>query len=378
MVQPVHRYRLERLLQQLSPAPAAAAAAAAAVARAPPPSDRRVFDLDPDPYPQMTDTDKFRFDTQGFITIEGVLSAEELRLLNEAFDENQHLSEEDENHGPLQRDGHNEHIQAFHEETQRRQVFWGMLEWPRPYCQPFRELLCHPKVMPYLNTMMGPGWKMDHSPFMLCGGEGSTGLTLHGGTSRNPFQVNGYSYANDRMSCGMVVVAFQLHDVNEGDGGLAVVPGSHKSNYEMPPGLRYMEELTDMIHNPPAKAGDVIIFLEATIHGTIPWSNPNHERRSLLYRYTSKFMHHSGGTWTTVQPEWLRELTRAQRAVLEPPYINNRPTVRSDLTEEYSFNPRINEHKPVEYRKKVQRDAMEEAAAQWLHQHAPVSADGED
>jgi hypothetical protein len=34
-----------------------------------------------------------------------------------------------------------------------------------------------------------------------------------------------------------------------------------------------------------------------------------------------------------------------------------------------SFNPRINEHKPVEYRKKAQRDAMEEAAAEFLRQH---------
>ena len=160
------------------------------------------------------------------ITIKDVLSAGELEALNAAFDANQHLSEDDENHGPLQRDGHNaDGMTAFHDETQRRQVFWGMLEWPEPHCQPFRDLLCHPKIIPYLNTMMGPGWKMDHSPFMLCGGEGSTGLTLHGGTARNPFHVNSYSYANDRMSCGMVVVAFQLHDVNAGDGGLAVVPG---------------------------------------------------------------------------------------------------------------------------------------------------------
>ena len=78
-------------------------------------------------------------------------------------------------------------------------------------------------------------------------------------------------------------------------------------------------------------------------------------------------MHHSGGTWTTVQPEWLRELTPAQRAVLEPAYMNNRPLVKVDLSEEYAFNPRINEHKPVEYRKKEQRDAMEAAAAEWLH-----------
>ena len=196
------------------------------------------------------------------ITIKDVLSAGELEALNAAFDANQHLSEDDENHGPLQRDGHNsDGMTAFHDETQRRQVFWGMLEWEKPFCQPFRDLLCHPKIIPYLNTMMGPGWKMDHSPFMLCGGEGSTGLTLHGGTARNPFQVNGYAYANDRMSCGMVVVAFQLHDVNAGDGGLAVVPGSHKSNFPMPPGLQFMEAETDMIHNPAAKAGDVVIFL---------------------------------------------------------------------------------------------------------------------
>jgi hypothetical protein len=55
----------------------------------------------------------------------------------------------------------------------------------------------------------------------------------------------------------------------------------------MPSGLTFMEDdWKDMIYNPPAKAGDVIIFLEGTIHGTIPWSNPDHERRSLLYRYT--------------------------------------------------------------------------------------------
>ena len=39
---------------------------------------------------------------------------------------------------------------------------------------------------------------------MLCGGEGSTGLTLHGGTARNPFGTNSYQYANGQLSCGMI------------------------------------------------------------------------------------------------------------------------------------------------------------------------------
>ena len=41
--------------------------------------------------------------------------------------------------------------------------------------------------------------------------------------------------------------------------------------------------------------------------------------------------------------------------------------MKAALSEEYAFHPRINEHKPVEYRKKEQRDAMEAAAAEWLH-----------
>ena len=31
------------------------------------------------------------------------------------------------------------------------------------------ELLAHPKLAPYLNTLFGRGWKADHEPFMLTG-----------------------------------------------------------------------------------------------------------------------------------------------------------------------------------------------------------------
>eukprot|EP01051_Picozoa_sp_SAG22_P002666 SAG22_NODE_121_length_19129_cov_36.644614_14_plen_79_part_00 len=34
-----------------------------------------------------------------------------------------------------------------------------------------------------------------------------------------------YHYNNDTMRCGLVVFAFMLVDVTEGDGGLVVVPG---------------------------------------------------------------------------------------------------------------------------------------------------------
>ena len=78
-------------------------------------------------------------------------------------------------------------------------------------------------------------------------------------------------------------------------------------------------------------------------------------------------------TYATIKPAIIHALKALVVDHLEPPYINNRPTVRSDLSEEYSFNPRINEHKPVEYRKKARRDAMEKAAAQWRHHHGDDS-----
>ena len=127
----------------------------------------------------------------------------------------------------------------------------------------------------------------------------------------------------------MIVCQFQLADVNEGDGGLCVIPGSHKANFPLPEKIRLWQEHREVVYNVPCKTGDMVIFNEATLHGTLPWT-AEHERRSLLYRYSPKYLHFAGGTYQTSQPAWVSELTEAQQAVLEPPYIYNRPLVEAD------------------------------------------------
>jgi ectoine hydroxylase-related dioxygenase (phytanoyl-CoA dioxygenase family) len=127
----------------------------------------------------------------------------------------------------------------------------------------------------------------------------------------------------------MIVCQFQLTDVNEGDGGLCVVPGSHKANLPPTEEIRRWEQDQQVVYNVPCKAGDLVIFNEATLHGTLPWT-AEHERRSLLYRYSPRTVHFAGGTYQTTQPEWVSELTEAQQAVLEPPYIYNRPLINDD------------------------------------------------
>ena len=93
---------------------------------------------------------------------------------------------------------------------------------------------------------------------------------------------------------GLTVVAFQLVDVNEGDGGLGVVPGTHKSNVKSPESLRQHERYQEFVKQITCKAGDAIIFTEALTHGTLAWKAP-YQRRAVLFRYAPANMAYAGG-----------------------------------------------------------------------------------
>ena len=269
----------------------------------------------------MNDTEKFLFDLQGFLKVPDFLTPAEIDALNAAFDANEDKRGEDGNHNT----GGSDAL-----EGRRRGMFAGMLEWEKPHCLPFRALLAHKKFIPYLDALFGRGWKMDHSPFMLCGGKGAEGLILHGSTSRHFNGSQYYAYANDQMRCGMIVCQFQLADVQ--GGRRRVVRDPRQPQGQLPAAAKNLPlagATAKLCTTSPARTGDMVIFNEATLHGTLPWT-AEHERRSLLYRYSPKYLHFAGGTYQTSQPAWVGELTEAQQAVLEPPYIYNRPLVEAD------------------------------------------------
>ena len=90
-------------------------------------------------------------------------------------------------------------------------------------------------------------------------------------------------------------------------------------NFALPPEIAasWRTSITPPVHNPPAKAGDLIIFLEATQHGTLPWFGAG-ERRSLFYRYSPKYLNYVAPYYETRQPDWVADLRDAEQAVLEP------------------------------------------------------------
>ena len=74
-----------------------------------------------------------------------------------------------------------------------------------------------------------------------------------------------------------------------------------------PPGVftqknDFESELGFPVHNPAVKAGDLVIFNEATLHGTLPWRNTEHETRRLLYRYCPEHVNFHGGTLCAAHP----------------------------------------------------------------------------
>lgn len=166
----------------------------------------------------MSDTEKFMFDLQGYLHVPSFLRPDEVQAINDAFDANWHLRR----------------IGAEATKRQGYDQFYGMLEWEQPYCQIFRDLLAHPKIVPYLNTMFGRGWKVDHEPFMLTGtaemsaarnAAGDGGMSVHGGTAHHFQGHSYYEYNNGQIRNGLSNCVYMLRDINEGDGGIGFVPG---------------------------------------------------------------------------------------------------------------------------------------------------------
>ena len=274
---------------------------------------------------EMSTREKFLFDLQGFLHVEGVLSPAEVKAMNDAIDA--HIGDEYADDFFPREDGVG--YGGGMDGQYNARTFGDMLTWEKPHCLPFRELIAHPQVIPYLNTLFGRGWRMDELPHVRIARKGTSGHGLHGATNVAYDGAQMYRYNNGEIRCGMAVFQFQLSDINPGDGGITVIPGSHKSNYHCPNDILLHNTDQQAVRNVSGKAGDLVIFLEATIHGALPWT-ADHHRRSLLYRYVPKYVDFHAEYVETKFPDWVDELTEVQKAVVQPPYVYQRPLIEDD------------------------------------------------
>ena len=241
----------------------------------------------------LTDEERYRFDLQGYLVVPGALGATECDACNRAIDA----------------------VVGTPAATE------GMLGWPAPHREPFRRLLVHPAVVARLNELCGSRFRLDHGPRLLAGGGGS-GAELHGGGE--PFSPAAwYHQQNGRIFASAVTAAWQLG----GEGGLCVVPGSHKAVEPAPAGVRSggdRDAAMDVVRELPTRAGDLLLFAETITHGARP-RNGADDRRIVLYGYTGgAVVAHAGRAFLPeeVWGDWTRELTPEQHAVLYGPGVD--------------------------------------------------------
>ena len=262
-----------------------------------------------DPNSNIDEKEFYFWDLNGYLVVRGVMDEEWLARANEAVDKFQ------------------DRVQVGSElaggsKSQAgtgRPLLSGLNEFPAPYNEPFRRMLAHPSVVDRLTWMGGSGFRTGGGA-VFCAVQGTSGHSLHDGNEpMSPSR--GYYFKNGRSYAETVTVAWQLRDVEPGLGGFAAVPGSHKTHYPQPPGVRTCDDTMGLVVQPAMQAGDLLFFMDGgCTHGALAWKNPI-PRRSILIKYQSKNSTWSGGV---VDPKerWgdmVEDMTEEQFALMRGP-----------------------------------------------------------
>ena len=159
-----------------------------------------------------------------------------------------------------------------------------LFQLPAPNNAPFLKMLAHPAIIQRLNWMIGAGYRVTQNT-ALCHVKGSGGQMLHSGNANPTCIGKHYEMVNGRVHTRSGInVAWQLTDVGPDDGGFVVVPGSHRSCYPLPHSVRTCNERAPIRHVPMHR-GSVLFFLGGTVcHGAYRWEAES-PRRTALFTY---------------------------------------------------------------------------------------------
>jgi len=247
----------------------------------------------------LTTEETFMFDLEGYLVVKNVLCKNEVDELNNLADEA---------------------FPGAYDESNFRRTSWISKWGPK-----FQALIDRPRIIPYLIGLLGQQFRIDHDYciFMRKGGKAGR---LHGGPrmqlgSGSPGD-HWYAYHDGIIRNGLTVFTYCLNPVKSGDGGFCCIPGTHKTNClkNLPADVRMFDRAAHYVVQPEVEAGDVIIFTEALVHGTMPWT-ADYERRALLYKYSPG---HSSWSGSYYNPDEYTDVSDQLRRIMTPPSIGER------------------------------------------------------
>jgi hypothetical protein len=224
----------------------------------------------------MTEEQRYLFDLNGYLHLRNVLSNEELSAAQEAAERYINTPEDELPEGFEIKDKRHLHGFAFDKALER--------------------LTLHPTTWPIIKEITNGRPRLTSGTLQVnFPDKFDEPLRFHCARDDYGWDAIRYEVRNGRIFCDHTVFFPYLSDVNADDGGLLVIPGSHKSMFDRPRHLfnnSLVEDpfnLPDGVVNIRPKAGDFVIMNELVTHGALPWLSKDRMRMILVLRYHPQY-----------------------------------------------------------------------------------------
>ena len=247
---------------------------------------------------ELSEEQKFIFDTRGWLIIPGVLTESEIEEAREFCYR-------------LQKD-------SLSIPAAQRSSFGG----------PLVKLIDHPAILGFMNEFVADpyiwseeayGFRMESS-FLALRRPGDTNFNPHGGNGVMSFGYNSHLYrqSSGGVFSGLTRAVWELNPVKVGDGGTKFLSGSHKSAFPIPASIQQEDSPLWEDYNCPA--GSVLFFTEGICHTGTKWTNTETDRVAIFNCYNV-----IGSRWHNWEPspESLSEMSPLRRSLFRKVCCDN-------------------------------------------------------
>jgi len=239
---------------------------------------------------------KYLFDLHGYVVLRGVLSTDQVAALNAACAEIE-AGVPDRLPGGV----------ALGKPVENGELYISNIAEGGPA---FEDLIDLEPVVDIVRGTSPWQFRLNHTNLTTRHGEGHTYMHM-GGTPVHPKGM--YVCQNGQIGSTLTKAVFPLAGTRIEDGCFAVIPGSHKSNFERPFG----DHPDD---NPPlvpiaCEPGDAVVFTEALAHGSLV-NKSGALRRTLFYCYSVGFMPDWGKLDLRFSDEFVARLSEPRREIV--------------------------------------------------------------
>ena len=231
----------------------------------------------------MTPEERYLFDLQGYLLVQQALPAEMLDRLNTTINEMESLTDQEvEERGiPRRRTESDTYARVGVSSGRLGDYTCDILK----YGGVFEDLVDWQPILSRVDVLIGDSYRLD-AAILMSRHQGGAFRFHHGYAELLPYSE--FACIDSDFSCVSVKVSYALSDVGVEDGCFAVIPGSHKSNFQNPQVGQIPDPDHPLVKPLPCRAGDAIVFSEDLSHGAVQ-NRGSRTRRTLFYSYAPAF-----------------------------------------------------------------------------------------